>query len=112
MAKTKALAVDENDTLRQVLALQTQLESLTAYVKELEERVSTTYTTKAYVNTYIEHMLGEIMPIHDPLTENSSIIGYEPLDIEKVLKRFQNIGGTYTLADYRTILKNYDVAAQ
>jgi len=105
-------ATDENIQAAELIALRQQFNSLVGQLKELELTIASTYVTKAYMNTYVEHMLGELMPVHDPFTENSSIIGYVPLDIEKVLKHFQNIGGTYAVYDYREILIDYDKAAR
>ncbi len=108
----KKAAVDETVANAELLYLREQVSSLATQLKELEAKVESTYVTKAYVQTYVEHMLGEVMPVEDKLTENTSVIGYVPLDIEKVLKRFQNIGGAYTLYDYRKILIAYDKAAE
>jgi hypothetical protein len=113
MAKAKSkVAIDETVANAELLYLREQVATLTAQLRELEATVASTYVTKAYVQTYIDNMLGDIMPVSDPMTENTSVIGYVPLDIEKVLKRFQNIGGTYTLYDYRKILLDYDKAAE
>lgn len=87
-------------------------ETLQEQINTLRETLESAYVTKAYMQTYIEHILGELMPIHDPLTDSSTISGYIALDIERVLKHFQNIGGTYTLNDYRKILIAYDKAAE
>lgn len=106
------MTIDKNVAQAQVIALQQKVDALIARIEELEKTVQSTYATKAYVQTYIEQILGELMPAHDPFTENSLFIGYEPLDIERVLKHFRNIGGSYTVHDYRSILTNYDKSAQ
>lgn len=103
---------DDTELRAMLIQQQELLAALTQRLQEFELTSATTYATKGYVQTYIEHMLGDLMPIHDPYTENSTFIGYTPLDIERVLKHFQNIGGTYTLYDYRSILKSYDEAAK
>lgn len=92
-----------------------QDEKITALQQALEDftkQVAATYASKAYVQTYTENMLGELMPVHDSFTETTPIIGYTPLDVDIVLKHFRNIGGTYTLNDYRSILLSYDKAAE
>lgn len=102
---------DINTLAADMIALRERVKALSNQINEFTQQVAGTYTTKAYLETYVEHMLGELIPIHDPYTENSLIIGYTPLDIEKALKHFQNIGGTYAVYDYREILVNYDKAA-
>lgn len=108
---TKKVAVHENKLRADILTTTEKLASLAAAFEEYTQYVQATYVTKAYVHTYIEQILGDIMPIHDPYTENTPIYGYTPLDITIVLKHFRNIKSTYTLNDYRTILMNYDIAA-
>jgi len=103
---------DENELRADLIKLQEQLKGLTAQLQEFEQTVASTYATRAYVQTYTEQMLGEIMPVQDQYTENTPLIGYIPLDVEKVLKHFRNIGGSYTQGDYRSILMSYDKAAK
>lgn len=104
---------DDLNTLRaDIIKLQEQNKALVAQIEDFTQQVMSTYATKAYVQTYTEQMLGDMMPIHDPLTQDSLISGYRPLDIEKVLRHFRNIGGAYNLNDYRTILMHYDNAAE
>lgn len=88
--------------------LQQQVESLRALLQEQQILSESTYATRGYVQTYVEHMLGELMPADTLYTENSEIVGYVPVDIERLLKHFTNLGGTYNLWDYRVILTNYD----
>lgn len=95
-----------------IVKLEETVKALLQRITELEESMPGTYATREYVATYVEHLLGDIMPIHDPLTESSFIVGYIPLDIEKVLKHFRNIGGSYTLYDYRRIVTYYDFVAR
>lgn len=111
MAKTKVI-VDETTLQAQLIALQEKVKALETLIREEIDIIKSTYATQSYVATYTEYMLGELMPVHDAFTENTSIIGYTPLDIEKVLKHFRNIGGLYTMGDYRSILMSYDKAAK
>lgn len=89
-----------------------EIQALKQQIEQLREEIKTTYVTKVYVQMYVEQILGDIMPVHDPITENTDIVGYVPLDIERTLKHFQNISSTYTLGDYRKILRYYDEAAK
>ena len=95
-----------------ITAQDAKIASLLAELNELADQIKAEYASKRYVNTYVEQMLGDIMPTDNPLVDNSNIVGYTPLDIEKVLKHFKNIGGSYTLNDYRKILTAYDKAAE
>ena len=82
-----------------ITAQDAKIASLLAELNELSDQIKAEYASKKYVNTYVEQMLGDIMPTDNPLVDNSNIVGYTPLDIEKVLKHFKNIGGSYTLND-------------
>jgi mannosyl-glycoprotein endo-beta-N-acetylglucosaminidase len=104
--------IDENKLRADIMTLELKLASIATHIEELSRQIASTYATKAYVQTYTEHLLGDIIPLENQYTENYSIVGYIPLDIERVLKHFQNIGGTYTLHDYRKILMDYDIAAK
>lgn len=95
-----------------LIKAQQDILSLTARIQELEIDIQAKYATKAYIQTYIEQILGELIPVDNALTENSFIAGYKPLDIPRIIKHFQNLGGTYTANDYRKILTSYDRAAQ
>ena len=101
---------DENTMRADIIALQEKLKALEARLTESDAENTARYATKQYVQTYVDTILGDIVPIHDPFTENSNIAGYEPLDVARTLKHFQNLGGSYTLADYRYILAAYDNA--
>lgn len=102
----------DEDVIARLITVEQQIKNLQKEVVLNQMQAQSTYVTKAYVQTYIEQMLGELMPIHDPFTDTSTLIGYTPLDIEKVVKHFQNLGGSYTLNDYRKILLAYDSAAK
>lgn len=105
--------MEDINTLRaDIIALQGLVESLTARLAEHERTTEATYATKAYVQTYVEHMIGSVIPVHDPFTQESSFIGYEPLDIDRVLRKFANIKGAYSTADIKYILAAYDDAAK
>jgi hypothetical protein len=102
----------DNTMRADIIALQEKIKALEARLAESDAENTARYATKQYVQTYIDTILDDIMPIHDPFTEHSSIAGYEPLDVARTLKHFQNIRGTYTMADYRYILIAYDDAAE
>ncbi len=77
-------------------------------ITELENKAA----TRIYVQTYIEQILGDMMPIHDPFTENSPIAGYEVLQMDTLMKHFVNLGSSYTLYDYRSIITSYETTAK
>ncbi len=81
-------------------------------IEELEQQLQTSYATKEFVKAYVDHMLGDLIPVHDPFTENSPIAGFEDLYIDRVIKHFQNIHGSYTLQDYKSILLSYEQACK
>lgn len=92
--------------------LQDQYASLLQRMENNERENNARFATKAYVQTYIDHLIGDIIPTDDPFTENSPIAGYVPLDIERVHKHFQREQQYYTSADWLYILNAYDNAAQ
>ena len=101
------------------LALQAQMyelrELIGALLKRIEEHeltIESVYATKQYVQTYTELLIHDILPVDDAYTETSSIKGYKPLDIARVLKHFQNTKSEYTIGDYRYILMAYDTIAK
>ncbi len=92
--------------------LRNQIDSLKKQVEDLTQQVQAAYATKEYVSIYVDHMLAHLNTIHDPFTEDSTIAGYEPIDVERVLKHFQQAQQSYTLGDWRTILLEYDKEAK
>ncbi len=89
-----------------------KIRSLTQAFNDLRTELLASLASKAYVAEYIDHMLGDMIPINDPFSENSKIAGYELLDVEKVLKQFTRASQYYNLNDIRSILMSYDKAAR
>lgn len=100
----------ERVTRADIIHLQEQIDSIRALIQQTQEIIQATYATRTYVQTYTEHILGEMMPIQDPYTENTKIAGYVPLDIDRLLRHFANLGGSYTFWDYRVIITQYDMS--
>lgn len=104
--------MDETKEQAAILQLQEQINSIKQSIVDYAAEATTRYVSREFVTMYVEQMLGDIMPIDNPFTENTSMLGYVSLDITKVLKHFQNIGGSYTINDYRNILMSYDATSK
>lgn len=103
---------DINALKADIIALQEQNRALQERMAEMQLDIDARFATKAYVSTFVEHMLGDIIPVDTPLTEESPIAGYVPLDIERIEKHFGRAQQYYNSVDWRTILTNYDNAAK
>jgi hypothetical protein len=94
-----------------VLELREQVDSLRAHIKELEVELRT-YASRDYVEVYIDNYLKDLIPARDNYSEKSLIVGYKPLNIDRILKHLTYAMVYYNTADWRTILLAYDVAAK
>lgn len=94
-----------------VLALKEKVASLEQRLAELESEVHT-YASRDYVQTYIDTYLKDLIPAQDNYSENSKLVGYKPLNIDRVLQHLSRAFVYYNAIDWRNILKAYDAAAK
>lgn len=94
-----------------IIALQEQVDSLKQRIAELEAELHT-YASRDYVQTYIDNYLKDLIPARDNYSENSLIVGYKPLNIDRVLRHLTYAMVYYNSADWRTILLAYDNATK
>lgn len=99
------------DALVRVISLEHKIISLEQRIAELESEVHT-YASRDYVQTYIDTYLKDLIPAQDNYSENSKLVGYKPLNIDRILQHLSRAFVYYNAIDWRNILMAYDNAAK
>jgi len=86
--------------------MEERINSLERLVKELEAELHT-YVSRDYLHMYLEQLLGDLIPL-EGYSENSKIVGYTPLNIDRVLRHASRAFVQYNAIDWRNILLAYD----